>query len=322
MTLKARLIFSFLAFRDRIGHGASLTKLRETIQARNISPELAELEKAGLLKTDENKYYAIRPENLLDWFVPKKKATKAKHWSQLFMTHKHYLPSPECPLTLAQLATYCLVLDFDRQDKVVSPAGLATILAVNVRTIRRALDELIALGLFKQYPAKKGLDMVALKHTDLMIKWFVALPEIVPNKDLPVWEQRMIQTGSSKRRIERVRYLIERLANYYGTCKYDNDGNCWTEKEDGTVLVFIPRYLCPSFVPPISAVLDSDWELAKAKHDPRRSKSPNGYFQFLLESRLDKCEQAVKEYEDGFVALKCLPALNDQPLETFDLIEY
>lgn len=212
LSLHARLVYSYLAYRMRVKQGANLTELRDSLPLWDtVKPALDELVKYKLVSLDDKNFRALEPSLAQrDWFVPSSR--KGLHWSDSYIGHKFYLPTKACPLSPQALAVYCLALDFDRQDKLPSVSLFSVLLNIHSATVRRAFKSIEDSGLAtfrKADPRRWDIVPHAMRP-----EWFVQ-GSSSSSSEVPKWLQVIQHFKPSERLAFRIDSLIKLLRPFY-----------------------------------------------------------------------------------------------------------
>jgi hypothetical protein len=268
LSLRARVVYSYLAYRARLGHGASLAELREALPlshgARDAVRELAGYDLARCTAAER---CTARPpaDPVRDWFVWLDKVKPDAPWPDRMNRYRFHLQNKTSPLSLQGLALLNVLVDMDKQDKLVSRNGLAAILASHPRTVARQVRALEGYGLVAVRPVGTGrYDVTTTWPPPPALAGWFRLPD-----SLPAWEVRLRESGVTDRRVSRVRALAETLSRWYHDTYYTHPVT-YEQFES------------------LDTILTSDVERAIKEWDRSQAPNPGPLAQNILAERVER----------------------------------
>ena len=183
--LQARLVFSWLAHRSRIGLGASARDIiRHTgLHFETVAEALGSL--SGLIQHQGNQWEALEPPSgMFVQITP----TKPQHWTDHFAYLMLYLPAKGAKVTYPQTTrkfgrNHALIWSFlfrKAKDGVVrrfTVAGAAALFGLDEKTVKAVLDDLLWLRLITREDLGRSSDITMLPLTDDHLALFQSKPE-------------------------------------------------------------------------------------------------------------------------------------------------
>jgi hypothetical protein len=182
--LNERIVYSFLAYRDRLGRAESIRGIAAgtTLDGRTVSECLTAL--GGLVKKESGKWKAVEPSgSTAEWFAARK-AKRIKHWSDNIASMKFFLPKRGATVngrrfTLRHAAVYAELRSFSKGGTTrTTITGLGTLLnGLDEATVRTALDILQDANLIRWTERPRGITAKLLPVTDAQAALFSKKPE-------------------------------------------------------------------------------------------------------------------------------------------------
>ena len=191
--LQARLVYSWLVHRSRIGLGASKRDIRchTGLHPNTVTETLGAL--AGLVERQGNNWVALEPPaGLFVQFVP----SNPQHWSEHFTYVMLFLPMKgakvEYPETSRRFGlNHALIWSFlfrQAKDGVVrrfTVAGAASLFGLDDKTVKAVLDDLLWLRMIDREDLGRSSDITMLPLTDNHLALFQPKPETESKKVKP-----------------------------------------------------------------------------------------------------------------------------------------
>lgn len=177
--LRDRIVYGYLAYRDKVGEGATLGEISRATGLNRTTAVIAArdtLRADGLIAEGEgNRICAVEPAEEL---VGPPTIRDAAHWSDRY-PYTTFIPArQDSPLGLNDVWLYWCLWSLAKDSDVVKGltlAGLGKLAGIHRVTIARCLGRLADLGLIRQYRAKGHRDYFAVKFLPLdptRLDWF------------------------------------------------------------------------------------------------------------------------------------------------------
>lgn len=183
--LQARLVYSWLVYRSRLGVGASAREIsRHTgLHPTTVAEAVGAL--SGLIDRQGGNWLAVEPPaGLFRQFTP----DNPKHWSDHYTYLTLYLPKKGAKVTYSETSRrfglhHGLLWSFlfrKAKDGVVrrfTTAGAATIFGLDEKTIKAVLDDFLWLRMIDREDLGRSSDITMLPLTEVHLALFEPKPE-------------------------------------------------------------------------------------------------------------------------------------------------
>jgi hypothetical protein len=182
----ARLVYSWLAYRSRIGHGASNRSLIEEFCIHHNSVAAAIRGLGDLVVRRGNEWIAVEPPESL--FVPMKRGEQSEQWPDRIAYTMLYLPMRGAKIEYSETSrrfriNHAIIWSYlvgNAKNGVVRGftfAGTGKMFGINAKTVASIVDDLLWLKLLTREDYGRGSNITLLPNNDVIREYFQPIPE-------------------------------------------------------------------------------------------------------------------------------------------------